>query len=577
MRRKSSAPAPQEKKAETSAAKPAPTGLPPAKPPWWSASVRAWLARPVGILLTFGLIALLLVLPAWLFWDQLINFRLRNDDFNYLIGCRSGAQPLANLWKPHNTHIVPLFRLLTGVSAVLAGSPAGLQSALLLANYLGLILMMLGVGFVVARESRSAGCGLAAMVLVGLTTVNDSAATWYSAGQTLWAADFVLLALALFQDWRIRPHPASYIAGLIACAAAPFIWTGGLMAGIAGSVYLGQSGRRKSALMAFLVSVAVASVILILAQDAIASASQKADDVTRSFSPVIGLIYTIQAIPESVILGNLCLDTQLTAPQAAVLMLLLLVWWAWSRRSLWPGPLEAAGFVVALGAYGMAFTLRSGYSFYGLRVVGWYDTMPLVGMVLFFLGWWSRLGGPSSPGWPNRLRRGEALCVVGIIGAALVLHVPRAQSLLISDVPPLLPSEQKSIPIPSLQRLRSLYIQEDLCSRQQRALIRLGQAAEISRRLGISRTAIRDALGRVEVPGWPEAITEYDALDLLVFPETGTESDPALIRKTLGLLLLPEPITRPPWINPDEPWPPPIRGWQPDSDKDKEDAHSEAG
>ncbi len=404
------------------------------------------------------------------------------------------------------------------------------------------------------------------MVFVGLTTVNDSAATWYSAGQTLWAAFFVVLALALFQDWRIRPHPVSLITGLIVSAAAPFLWTGGLMAGVAGSVYLGLSGRRRSALAALLVSVAVAAIILILAQEAIASATQESDDVSRSFSPVIGLLYTFQAIPESVILGNLCLDTQLTAPQAIVLMTLLLVWWAWSRRSIWPGPLEAAGFVVAVGAYGMAFTLRSGYSFYGLRVVGWYDTMPLVGMVLFFLGWWSWLGGPSSPGWPACLRRGEALFVVGIVGAALVLHVPRAQSILISEVPPLLPSEQKSIPIPSLQRLRSLYIEEDLCSRQQRALIRLGQAAEISRRLGITRAAIRDTLGRIEVPGWPEPITEYDALDLLVFPETGAESDPTLIRRTLGPLLLPEPITRPPWIAPNEPWPPPIRGWKPDSD-----------
>ncbi len=156
MRRKSSVSAPPEKKAETSTANRDSTSLPPSRSPALPASVRAWLDRPVGLLPTFGLVVVLLVLPAWLFWDQLINFRLRNDDFVYLIGCRSGAQPLTNLWKPHNTHIVPLFRLLTGVSAVLAGGPAGLQSALMLANYLGLILMMLGVGFVVARETRSA-------------------------------------------------------------------------------------------------------------------------------------------------------------------------------------------------------------------------------------------------------------------------------------------------------------------------------------------------------------------------------------------------------------------------------------
>ena len=45
--------------------------------------------------------------------DQLDYLALSGDDFAYVADARDGPRMLSNLFKPHNTHIVPLFRLWT--------------------------------------------------------------------------------------------------------------------------------------------------------------------------------------------------------------------------------------------------------------------------------------------------------------------------------------------------------------------------------------------------------------------------------------------------------------------------------
>ena len=147
-----------------------------------------WMATPIRPVLAPLICLLLLLLPHWLFSD---NFRapiLRGDDFAFLAECHSGQEPFSNLLKPHSTHIVPAFRLVTAGVARLAPSPGDLATYLTFTNYGVYVLVMLLVGHFVAWETRSFLYSFLAMAFLGLCSGLRPAAIWYSAGQTLWAS-----------------------------------------------------------------------------------------------------------------------------------------------------------------------------------------------------------------------------------------------------------------------------------------------------------------------------------------------------------------------------------------------------
>jgi hypothetical protein len=72
----------------------------------------------------------------------------------------------------------------------------------------------------------------------------------------------------------------------------------------------------------------------------------------------------------------------------------------------------------------------------------------------------------------------------------------------------------------------------------------------------IGRDALRTSLGRVLGPGMPSYVPHIDALNLLALPELDAEADTERVRSAILPLLAPEPEPRPPWLRPDEPWPP---------------------
>jgi len=165
-----------------------------------------WLSAQLWRPLIPFIMLFLLVVPAWLFWDNLLSPRLKGDDFAFLAECRSGETPIANLFKPHNTHIVPAFRLLTAGLCLIAKTPGDFASNTSLANYGALAFLLLLLGHVVAWETKRLSAGLFAMAFVGLSSVIRPSVVWYSAGQTLWAATGCLATLVLLQFYRIRKN-----------------------------------------------------------------------------------------------------------------------------------------------------------------------------------------------------------------------------------------------------------------------------------------------------------------------------------------------------------------------------------
>src|SRR5437879_5423228 len=127
----------------------------------------SWSERPVGRAATVALGLMVCFGPAWLFADALGTYRLHSDDFPYVAGSRTFARTAANLFAPHNTHIVPAWRLLTGGLMAAAGRLANLQTIFAEASYGIVVATMVLTGRLVSRETGRSAVGFAAMIVVG--------------------------------------------------------------------------------------------------------------------------------------------------------------------------------------------------------------------------------------------------------------------------------------------------------------------------------------------------------------------------------------------------------------------------
>src|SRR5262245_56227848 len=105
--------------------------------------IQAWLGRPFGFTSTLVLAIGIVSAPAWLFFDPLsfiprdpfATYRLTNDDFAYCAASRNWTRTIEGLFTPHNTHIVPAWRLVTWGMVACAGRLTRLPDVLATASY----------------------------------------------------------------------------------------------------------------------------------------------------------------------------------------------------------------------------------------------------------------------------------------------------------------------------------------------------------------------------------------------------------------------------------------------------------
>jgi hypothetical protein len=508
-----------------------------------------WIRRPVGAVGTFGLVSLIVLAPAWLFGGALESYRLYSDDFAYVAASRTWPRTLESLFGPHNTHIVPAWRLLTWALVAGAGRLANLQAVFAGAAYGILAAVMLLMGRLVARETGRTVVGLAAMVVVGTTSLMQSAATWYSASQTLWAGFGILSTLWYLQGWR-RSGGAwrLVLAGLAAWVASGF-WSIGHAAGPVGAVYLWADGRphcRRVAWIPLVATLLFVAIIMSLGGRRInATISFGGRTTLEATKPLQGVLHTLQAIPENLIFGNLGLTPETTAAQGAVLTLALVaVWFATVRRRRWANPLECAGAALVLVSSLVEWSVRGYLPFSSLRgLVPWYDTIPDIGFVLFLAGWWAGPGpGPQAKG-REPLTRGGALTILALQAALLTLHQPRAEAQFQARLPAMTEEEARVLPIPELRHLRAAFLATERARWQRGYWKQLDLAERVARQQGIGRKAIGAAFGRLVAP---EISDVYDAADMLDLPWEGTEMNPIRVREALGRFVIPEPDPVPP-------------------------------
>jgi hypothetical protein len=194
----------------------------------WHA-VRSAMRRPIGRWAALGLFVATAAAPWALFFDPiaftssghvvrdpLAIYRVYSDDFAYLAASRDLPRTIGNLFSPHNTHIVPAWRILTWMLSACAGSLERVPEVLAVASYAILIAVMILAGRLVARETASRVAGGAAAIGVGTTSLMLAPATWYSAGQPLWAG-FATLAALWYAQCRRRSRST---AAITACTAS---------------------------------------------------------------------------------------------------------------------------------------------------------------------------------------------------------------------------------------------------------------------------------------------------------------------------------------------------------------------
>ena len=400
-----------------------------------------FMSRPLGRIGLFWLLAAITTAPAVLFFDPaplwpgqrhvprepMEIYILFSDDVAYVGSSRTWDRTVANLFVPHNTHIVPAWRLLTWTLTAWAGKLERIPAVLAVASYSILVAVMLLTGRLVAKETGRAGIGLAAMILVGTTSLMLSPAIWYSPGQTLWAGFGILATLWYAQLYRRSGRALALVFAMVSAMAAGWFWTVGHLAGPVAAVYLWADGRKRcriAAAVPLTASVIAVAISLAMASSRINSTiSFHGRTVREAVSPTQGLLHSLQAIAENLAFGNLGLAVQTTPAQAAVLTAAVagaLIWfrrrdrgatnqairptWATHGRQRGLSPLECAGAALLFGSYLFEWTFRGYMDYQYLRtlnmrfIVPWYDVIPHIGAVLWLAGWWAET-------WPAFIQR----------------------------------------------------------------------------------------------------------------------------------------------------------------------------
>jgi hypothetical protein len=543
--------------------------------------VAAELRTPISRFESILFASIACVVPIWLFADPLWNYYIYGDDWEFVASSRSFTRAFENLWTPHNVHIVPAWRLWTAVVVAIAGDLKNLPTVLACASYALLVVTMILAGRLVARETQRGGLALATMAFLGTTSLMQPAASWYSASEATGAGLGVLLTLWFAQGWRFWGGKWRLIMIVVSTWFAGGCWTTGHVAGLVVAAYLWADGRRRcrfAAIIPLLSSTIAVAAVLGLGgrgigeQSTISFHGRSAKDAS---SPLQGALHTVQAIPERLILGDLGLTAKTTFAQAMVLIFVLVLVWAISRRrSSWdssavddsrggggdsavarkslawirPSPLECAGAVLVFASYGMLWTFRGYLPFSSLRgFVQWYETIPQIGAALFAAGWWASTHANVPKQESAPLTRGAAIAVLLLQLALIAIHQPQSRELFADPlrIGGMTAYEKEQLfPLPELKRLRNVYLWSERAERQKRQLARLDRAQETARRMGVGREDLVEIFGRHI---WPDPPVIDDG-NLLNLPWKGTEHDPERIRRALGdaFAVEPEPIA--PWL-----------------------------
>ena len=202
------------------------------------------LYRPAGRPVVVVVAIVILAAPLWLFADSLRYYRVQGGRLRlrrrvaYLRA--RDRQPVRAAQRPHRPGVAAPD---VGPRRLGGGRLSALPGVLGVATFAVVPMVMLAVGVLVGRETRSTAAGAGGDgVRRGSPRSLKSPATWYSAGQTLWAGLGVLLTLLALQSWRRSGGGWRLALSVVAAFLGGGFWTIGHVAGPAGCrLFAGRS------------------------------------------------------------------------------------------------------------------------------------------------------------------------------------------------------------------------------------------------------------------------------------------------------------------------------------------------
>lgn len=347
------------------------------------------------------------------------------DDFIILRHSLTWPDARARLWVPVNEHCWPLFRLLTWAVAWAADGAAALPLACALSVRLAQLAAVWLVYRFVSRERGHPYYGLATAAVFGVTAAYQEAVYWYAASPAVWAATATLLALLGAQRWTQYRSWWGLVGAASWSAVAPAWYAGGALTGPLCGLYLAAAGRRVTAGVPTLGTLAYLVVALAMSGDQLLNADHHDSRSTvQALDPAVGAVSTARSVVDNLALGAVGVAGVTCPPALAAVGFVGAVagftWW-WRRAPR--RDLIALGLAFVVLHYGLVYSARAAWP-YDTVLRGWsrYSLFPWLGVVLALGGGLRR---PADAGESTVLTHTETRRLLWLVLGLALVNLPR--------------------------------------------------------------------------------------------------------------------------------------------------------
>jgi hypothetical protein len=290
------------------------------------------------------------------------------------------------------------------------------------------------VYLLVRRETGERYPALLAMTLFGISTQYWEAVIWFAATFSVLALDMLLLGLLAAQRWRQTGQAAWLVVSAFWCGLAPGWFATGALAGPLCTLYLlgpdpaPPDGRpRWQRWMLSLVPLAGTAVALAITlphnADLILHLKREGMDKTAwdTFSPRVGLEYTLRATVDDVLPGAIGIPSAITpVPWVWLCLAGLVAVMAWWWRIVPRRNLLLVGLAMVLTSLLLTYSGRA-YLRYEQVHASRYRLLPHLGLVLIVCGAWPKNWSPALAAVPHWL-------IAAFIGALFATQAARPWS-----------------------------------------------------------------------------------------------------------------------------------------------------
>ncbi len=458
-------------------------------------------------------LGLVIVAGVALHGERLKEYTLYKDDWSFVAGALTPQRWRASIWQFHAQHCLPAFRTVTALLCWASPDLPHLPDVLRWGPILAYVCVGLMLAHVTALLTGSRLAALTAAGLFSVTSVHAAVLRWYSASVATWSAACLLLAVA---SWFRFCQRGGLVRALVAAAAtvlAPAFWSTGVLVAPVLAVTLGSSwcfwaqaqGRRRMVL-AIAVSFAVAAGWYVWLQELRGGQPVLTDFEGRPFREAfrveLAMVFTLRAVAEKLILGNLSIWDPRLPPVPGVVYgaaAMAAVLWLWRRRRL-SAPAVLAGLSMVLFGFGLPYAFRANVGYAQLRAFDWYACLPQCGAAL--------IAGAIVESFlrfcPGRAPKPARVATL-LAGAAVLAWISHRS---IIDAMP-----------------RSLWF-----PRQRAQLAELQLVETLAHRMQVSEASLRRVLPHYRLDGAPR----MDGLELLDLPQQGRDWPTDALRRIVA-------------------------------------------